>query len=44
MEFPRFPYKSTKKLEGSYKVYRGSIRNNEEAVQQETKESSRIEG
>jgi len=31
-------------LGGSYKVYGGSIRNNEEAVQQETKEFSRIKG
>jgi len=27
-----FPYKPIKKLEGSYEVYRGSTRNNEEAV------------
>jgi len=39
----RFPYRPTKKLGGSYKVYEGSIKNNKE-VQQEMKKFSRIEG
>jgi len=39
-----FHYRPTKKLGGSYKVYGGSTRNNEEAGQKETKEFSRIEG
>jgi len=38
------PYRTTKKLERSYEVNESSIRNNEEAVRQKMKESSRIEG
>jgi len=40
----RIPYRLTKKLGGSYKVYRDSTKNNKEAVQQKKKKSSRIEG
>ncbi len=40
----RIPHKIRKKLEGSHESYRSSIRNNKEAVWQEIKESSRIEG
>jgi len=39
----RIPYRTTKKLGRSYEVNRSSTRNNEEAVQQKTKKSSRIE-
>jgi len=40
----RISYRTIKKLGRSYKVNESSIRNNEEAVQQKTKEFSRIEG
>jgi len=40
----RISYRTIKKLGRSYKVNKSSIRNNEEAVQQKTKEFSRIEG
>ena len=38
------PYKSTKKLKRGHKVNRSYSEEYEEAIQQETKESSRIEG
>jgi len=40
----RIPYKLTKKLGGSYKVYRDSTKNNKEVVQQEKKKFLKIEG
>ena len=39
----RIPHRITKKLGGSHKVYESSTRNNEEAVQQEIKELSRVQ-
>ena len=40
----RIPYRITKNLERSYEVNGDSIRNHEETIWQEKKESSRVEG